>query len=252
MRTSVQLHLLLLLVSPGLGLEDECRQATEELSPVHHLYAEDGLEVTKIAFSSCHLPEEMSSVSNFWSDVRYMTSPDVFLWLGDNMYQDGEDINAKRRAYNRVREERQYREEGPVSESKGKIPVMATWDDHDYGYNNAGSEYQCKAETQAEWANHFNIPASQPQHPDSPHYRPGVYNARMFLKPGQEREEGVHVIMLDARSARDPTYSSFGACRGSHTGILSQTQWSWLEEELDKKSEIKVIGSGIQASSSPV
>ena len=110
----------------------------------------------------------------------------------------------------------------------------------------AGSEYTCKAESQAEWAHHVNVPSSEPQHPDSPHYRPGVYNSRMFAKPGQTQDNGIHVIMLDARSGRDPTYSSHGDCKGSDTSILSDSQWSWLEEELEKNSEIKIIGSGIQ------
>ena len=34
-------------------------------------------------------------VPNFWSDVRQVSKPDVWLWLGDNMYQDGNDIDAK-------------------------------------------------------------------------------------------------------------------------------------------------------------
>ena len=49
-------------------------------------------------------------------------------------------MNAKRREYNRVREERHYGLDGPISQSKGAIPIMATWDDHDYGYNNAGTK----------------------------------------------------------------------------------------------------------------
>ena len=52
--------------------------------------------------------------------------------------------------------------------------------------------------------------------------------------------------MLDARSGRDPTYSSYGQCKGSATNIITDAQWAWLEEELEKESEIKIIGSGIQ------
>ena len=91
------------------------------------------------------------------------------------------------------------------------------------------------------------MPMTEPQHPDSPDYRPGVYNSRMFVKPGSE-ENGLHVIMLDARSGRDPTYSSAGVCKGSATRILTDAQWTWLEQELERESEIKIIGSGIQVS----
>ena len=40
--------------------------------------------------------------------------------------------------------------------------------------------------------------------------------------------------------------SRFGECKGSDTQILSDDQWSWFESELDKESEIKIIGSGVQ------
>ena len=98
---------------------------------------------------------------------------------------------------------------------------------------------------QAEWAHFTDIPSTEPQHPDSPDYRPGVYNSRMFRKPGTE-ENGIHVIILDNRSQRDPTFSRFGQCKGSETKMMGQDQWSWLEAELDRESEIKIIGSGVQ------
>ena len=75
--------------------------------------------------------------------------------------------------------------------------------------------------------------------------RLGVYNSRMFSKPSSE-ENGIHIILLDNRSGRDPTYSKFGECRGSETRILLEEQWSWLEQELERESEIKIIGSGVQ------
>ena len=70
-------------------------------------------------------------------------------------------------------------------------------------------------------------------------------DSRMFVKPGTQ-ESGVHVILLDNRSGRDPTYAKFGECKGSDTKILSLEQWEWLEEELERESEVKIIGSGIQ------
>jgi len=223
---------------------DVCTPAEEPLSPVRHVYAEDNLEVSRVSFSSCHMPEEMEKVQNFWSDVRSVSQPDLWLWLGDNMYKDGNDINAKRLQYNKVKNEPTYKSYGPVAEDS-PIPIMAGWDDHDYGYNDAGSDYPCKEESQAEWAYFTNIPTDAPQHPESPSYRPGIYNSRMFNKPGTQ-EKGIHVIILDNRSERDPTYSRFGECKGSDTQILSDDQWSWFESELDKESEIKIIGSGVQ------
>ena len=147
-------------------------------------------------------------------------------------------------AYNRVKDEPSYTSDGPAN-AESPIPIMAGWDDHDYGYNNAGNEYACKDQSQAEWAHFTNIPDTEPQHPASPDYRPGVYNSRLFSKP-ESSEPGLHVIILDNRSQRDPTYSSHGHCLGSDTVIMSADQWQWLETELDRESEIKIIGSGTQ------
>ena len=46
---------------------------------------------------------------------------------------------------------------------------------------------------------------------------------------------------------KDPTVpETFGDCKGSSTKLLSEVQWSWLEEELERESEVKIIVSGIQ------
>jgi len=157
---------------------------------------------------------------------------------------DGTDMEAKRLQYNAARDEISYVEEGPVKVGD-KIPVMATWDDHDCCSDNAGNDFPCLLESQEEFVKHFNIPDTSPVSPNNPNFRLGVYNARMFKKPETE-ENGIHVIMLDARSGRDPTYTRHGACRGADTRMLSEQQWNWLENELNKESEIKVIASGIQ------
>lgn len=68
----------------------------------------------------------------------------------------------------------------------------------------------------------------------------------MFSRPDNASAPGVHVIALDARSGRNPTYSSYGTCQGASTHMLSADQWSWLDTELARPSAVKVIASGIQ------
>ena len=46
-----------------------------------------------------------------------------------------------------MKEEASYRQHGPISE-QAPVPIMAGWDDHDYGYNDAGSDYACKEQSQ--------------------------------------------------------------------------------------------------------
>ena len=164
-----------------------------------------------MAFSSCYVPEAVHG-ANFWRHVREQ-DPDLWIWMGDNMYADGNDMNKKRLAYNVAREEPSYLQYGPVNPDN-MIPVMATWDDHDFGFNNAGSDYTCLKESQAEFVHHFSLPESDPRHWNHPGgQQQGVYSARMFKKPDLV-EDGLHVITLDARSGRDPTYQKSGTCKG--------------------------------------
>lgn len=42
--------------------------------------------------------------------------------------------------------------------------------------------------------------------------------------------ESVHVILLDARSGRDPTYFTYGECKGANSRMLIEEQWDWLDK----------------------
>ena len=240
-----------------------------------HRYATDNnIEASIIAFGSCIKTDKRASLlldfgyqetaETFWKHVR-ASKPDVWLWLGDNAYDDTDtytedfftwDSGTLRMEYNRIREDRSYVKHGLIAqdENGNKIPVMGVWDDHDsgmydnYNNNNIGNENTCRSQTQDEFVNHFNLPSSNPMHKDYRGIRQvGVYNARMFLKP-KSKEPGIHVIMLDARSGRDMTWTrdEHDKCKGIDTQQMSSTQWKWLDKELSKKSEIKIIGSGVQ------
>lgn len=67
----------------------------------------------------------------------------------------------------------------------------------------------------------------------------------MFKKPGTSTD-GVHLINLDARFHRSPTFANYGPCAGANSRMISPEQWAWLTLELNRPSEIKIIGSGTQ------
>ena len=68
----------------------------------------------------------------------------------------------------------------------------------------------------------------------------------MFSKPNQPDVNGVHLILLDVRYHRSPTFAENGHCQGANSTVLGHEQWKWLGHELKKKSRIKVIGTGMQ------
>ena len=226
-----------------------CQEPTADMkvSSSTHLPATGTINISKLAFGSCIKPATYESPI-FWRDVRDF-QPDLWLWLGDNMYGDekggGINLKSKRENYNLVRDEPSYNSHGLIKPG-AKIPVMATWDDHDYGYENSGNEYLCPKQSQNEFVNHFNLPSSDPRHKDYPGgQQKGVYNAKMFPQKGQHNNT-VQVIMLDARTGRDPTYPQFGNCKGANSRMLSEKQWKWLDGQLEQKSTVKIIASGIQ------
>lgn len=111
-----------------------------------------------------------------------------------------------------------------------RAQVIGTWDDHDYGLNDAGKEFSGKVFTQR-----LLLDFLDEAEDSSRRQQAGVYTSYMFGPEGKR----VKVIMLDTRYHRDPLLSD-----GS---ILGDPQWQWLERELHgPQSEITIIGSSIQ------
>jgi alkaline phosphatase D len=108
---------------------------------------------------------------------------------------------------------------------------MATWDDHDYGKNDAGKEYDRKEESRKAFVKFFG----NPDQPD------GVYSSQDFGPSGK----CVRVICLDTRFNRDPLPPRGQS--GGEGDILGETQWGWLEKELLKPgADLTVVASSIQ------
>jgi len=127
--------------------------------------------------------------------------------------------------YEKQKQEKGYQE---LLNRVGNENVMGIWDDHDYGMNDAGKEFENKDAAKEEFLRFFDVPKKDPRWT-----RPGIYSSKE-LNGGK-----VKVILLDNRYFRDP-YSADG-------DILGEDQWRWLEEELRKSTaDTNLIVSGIQ------
>ncbi|KAG2243153.1 hypothetical protein Bca52824_094997 [Brassica carinata] len=178
--------------------------------------AEDS-PITRIAFGSC---ANQSAPQPIWEAINKF-DPQVFIWLGDNIYGD---IRKPNRLFGKENH-------WAVEElSQRKARVIGTWDDHDYGLNDAGKEFDRKVVNQRLMLDFLDEPIDSPRRKQA-----GVYASYMF-GPSNRR---VKVIVLDTRYHRDPLRSD-----GS---ILGDTQWGWLEDELrGPHSEITIIASSVQ------
>lgn len=200
----------------------------------------DDKPLSRIAFGSCARQDRPQPI---W-DAVVETRPELFIFLGDNIYADTEDMDVMRAKY------RQLGEQPGYVKLKKACPIIATWDDHDYGANDAGAEYPRKRESQQIFLDFFGVGKDDPRRKQE-----GVYSAQVYGPPGKR----VQVVLLDGRYFRSPLKTGFKAgepgegYRGKYfpstedgATMLGETQWRWLEQQLKVPAEVRLIGSGIQ------
>lgn len=194
------------------------------------------IAITRIAFGSCcheDKPQPIGDRVNAWN-------PELFVFLGDNVYGDTEEMAVLRGKYAKLAAKPGFRELSRRSQ------VIATWDDHDFGVNDGGSEYKMKAESAAVFLDFWGVPAGHPRRSHA-----GVYGAYYFGPPGR----WVQVILPDNRSFRSPLlgYSVEPADRGQYVvnsdpaaSMLGTAQWEWLEAELRQPADLRILASSTQ------
>ena len=88
---------------------------------------DQGRPLKTIAFGSC-----INTNSHPMLDRVLKVPFDLFVLLGDNIYADTTNAAVMRRKYDALKQSPFFRS------LRGKAPLLATWDDHDYGANDAG------------------------------------------------------------------------------------------------------------------
>jgi alkaline phosphatase D len=211
-------------------------------------------EVTQIAFGSCtrHMRDQP-----IWNAV-VEASPDLFLHLGDTIYPDVNDeetalidpwpspesIDRIAASYAKAAARPEF------AHLRENVPVMAVWDDHDFGINDGGREFALKEESQQLFLNFFGEPAGSRRRST-----PGIYDSRTFGPEGRR----VQVILLDVRYFRSspmPDTRSdeekkalniagrYSASVDPDATVLGAAQWGWLAELLRQPAEVRLLVSG--------
>lgn len=191
--------------------------------------------VTKIAFGSC---ANQNRDHIIWEPI-VETAPDLFLFLGDNVYADTEDPGEFREAYRLLGEKEGYQK---LIKS---TPVLAVWDDHDFGVNDGGAEFPEKEMAEQVYHEFFNTPAEA-----AVKGYPGIYDAKYFGEEGTR----LQVILLDTRYFRGPlvelpersAHGPYAENTDETATVLGEAQWGWIEEEIKKPADIRIIMSSIQ------
>ncbi len=153
-------------------------------------------------------------------------SPDMMLWLGDNVYLREADYDSRWGMAERYRHTRALPELQPLLRSTHHYAI---WDDHDYGHDNASRSFVF-ADTSRElfrryWAN----PAY------GLHGSGGIFTKTVF--------HDVDFFLLDTRTWRDNDRTP----NGPDKTLLGEVQLAWLKDALlASKAPFKIIASSSQ------
>lgn len=193
--------------------------------------------ISKITFGSCLHQDKPQPI---WEALDKEKS-DLFIFMGDNIYADTNNINVMHQKYNKLAKQPGYKK------FRSNTPIIATWDDHDYGKNDAGKEFPIKSLSKNLFLDFFEVPNHAKERT-----RSGIYSAHYFEKDNKK----LQILLLDTRYFRSkpiklPTNSR---CDHTHYGkqidpqatILGKQQWRWLENELTKPAALRIIVSSIQ------
>lgn len=244
---------------------------------------------SRIAFGSCN---EQDLQNNFWPIIEER-NPASFIWGGDAIYADYDlptdwtqfPPKAAHQCADPARLRHLYKQQKAVPGYKhllkSNVTVFGTFDDHDYGCDNADSSYEFRYEAGIEFVKFLG------QSPESLMSRraqegKGVYGVKVYdfaratgmqevpdreanvdpdmlqygsnvtdhssVDPTTYSNHSVAVFVLDVRSNKSPWKQGSKAYATDYDGdFLGEEQWQWFETAIRRsRASVNVIVSGLQ------
>jgi alkaline phosphatase D len=205
-----------------------------------------------IAFSCC---ANQDAPQPLWNVIA-KHEPDLFIFNGNVIYSSTPEQKPAAEQFKKLSQLQEYRK------FRETFPVMAVWDDNDSGQSNSGADNPEKELYRKEFLKQF------PYIKDSIGWNQGgLYHVKYIggntMSTGRRRKRIVkkepllQVIMLDARFFRSPlrkagdqqnllrAFEPWDEKDKSKT-ILGQEQWSWLEEQLSRPADLRLIVTPLQ------
>ncbi|MFA5951590.1 MAG: alkaline phosphatase D family protein [Hyphomicrobium sp.] len=193
-------------------------------------------ELTRIAFGSCM---HQAKPQPIWHTILRV-KPQLLLMMGDNVYGDFDDASATNLKAAYAAQSRHP----DFSAARAALPMLAIWDDHDFGKNDGGGDFAHKDIARSEFSRFWgkaSIPAAEH----------ALYSSQTLGPDGRR----IQIIMLDTRSFRSPLkpkstefpfWGRYEPDLSPDKTMLGSEQWAWLETELTKPVDLRVIVSSIQ------
>ncbi len=193
----------------------------------------------RIAFGSCADQNKPQPLL----DVARQLSPDAFVYLGDNIYGDTENMDLLRKKYTELERKPEFQ---ALREATN---IYAVWDDHDYGANDAGKYYPKKVESKAIFMDFWKVPKN-----DFRRKHDGIYGVEYIKKNNLT----IQLILLDTRTFRDNLIrrakdntnykNDYLPNQNQDSTFLGNEQWQWLEQVFKEEADVRIIASSNQFS----
>ncbi len=210
-----------------------------------------GRTLLRIGFGSC---AEASRPQPVWDAINERRF-DLFVFLGDNIYGDTRDMAVLRAKYAELAAQPGF------ARLRAETPVLAVWDDHDFGEDDAGGDYPQKEESRRIFLDFWDVPAGSPRR-----QRDGVYGSYVFGPPGRRvqvllpdlRYNRTALVPLDLGGADYEAWANQRLAAGlevpgpyarnpdHRATMLGERQWQWLERQLQVPAELRLVGSSVQ------
>lgn len=190
----------------------------------------------RISFGSCADQTRPQPIL----DKIVARSPDLFIYLGDNIYGDTADMQVLRDKYQLLADKAEFQN------LRRTCPTLAIWDDHDYGTNDGGRHYAMKKESREVFLDFWQEPADSTRRS-----HPGIYHEHQF----SDGKRTLQVLLLDTRTFRDdirlrekaPEFKNeYRPHEEPGPTLLGRDQWKWLEQRLRAPADLRIVATSIQ------
>ena len=174
-----------------------------------------------LVFGSCANPNYYAD-GEIWRQIGQF-EPDALVLLGDTPYIDTTDLQRQRAAY------RRFWQQQHVAALIRRIPILATWDDHDYGKNDSVGKIPGRSNSRQAFSEYHALG------PIGDDTGGGIYS--------KHRLGPIELFILDTRWYGQTEPSPFDADRPT---LLGAAQWKWLKQGLKESSApFKIITCGM-------
>ncbi|MEE9587810.1 MAG: alkaline phosphatase D family protein [Hyphomicrobiaceae bacterium] len=192
--------------------------------------------LTRIALGACFVHSRPAPI---WSAIL-AAEPDLMVTLGDNVYGDAKSGTTREleAAYDQLAAHPDF------APARNNLSFLATWDDHDCGLNDGGANFALRVQSERLFRKFWGVPEGPPE-------GSGIYRSVMIGPKGKR----VQFLLLDTRSFRTPLtrkpknseiWGRYVPSRDPAQSMLGEAQWQWLERELKRPADLRILVSSIQ------